>query len=192
MKKILLFFVLLSSFCFAQEKLLWGVASGLNLSKFNGNTEDFTSRTKNKPSFYLGVFAIAPTFEPWVDMKLELLYSKEGSRFVKTGLPQNYYLDYVSMGYLLHIKPYKKLTLNIGFLIDFLVKGDENIPELKNSLFSGKAGIQYSLVDNIGIQASIKTSFSGINETEMITTYPFDSREGTKLQTIQVGIFYLF
>lgn len=182
-------FLFVLNICAQSDKVKWGLNAGMNLATLSSIRGDLDEKMHYKSGIYFGGFAYSKTFEKIADIKLEAMYSQQGGIYKVNGFSQKYVTDYLSTGCLVKINPIKRLYCDVGFVIDFLLKSDKKIPFLYGSHMAAKAGVEFRLTKNIGVEAKLKRSFNhNISNYKMKHKEPFIIDTG--YQVIQIGMVY--
>lgn len=148
-----------------EEGITFGIKGGLNVSDFLGDIKNNTFRT----SVHLGVFSeimISDNFS----LQPELLYSGQGySGRVLPGFSRSKY-DYINFPVLAKIYIAKKISIEAGPQIGFLVSAKEktsddkiNIPNQKTVDFGLNLGLAYDLKNGVFFQTRYNLGLSNVN-----------------------------
>lgn len=148
-----------------EEGITFGIKGGLNVSDFLGDIKNNTFRT----SVHLGVFSeimISDNFS----LQPELLYSGQGySGRVLPGFSRSKY-DYINFPVLAKIYIAKKISIEAGPQIGFLVSAKEKtsddkitIPNQKTVDFGLNLGLAYDLKNGVFFQTRYNLGLSNIN-----------------------------
>jgi hypothetical protein len=194
MKKIALFFVILSSLNINAQKskreegIVFGVKGGMNFSNFVGTVEDQGIRS----SIHLGLLAEIMLSDNF-SIQPELLYSKQGATY--TGQIPGFKrtkLDYILLPLEAKFKLIDKLSLEVGPQLGILMSSrlktntsNDKIDGLKSIDFGINAGLQYHINNAAFVQGRY---FLGLSDTRLSD----NSNNRISNSVIQLSIGYLF
>ena len=158
-----------------EEGITFGIKGGLNVSDFLGDIKKNTFRT----SVHLGVFSeimISDNFS----LQPELLYSGQGySGRVLPGFSRSKY-DYINFPVLAKIYIAKKISIEAGPQIGFLVSAKEktsddkiNIPNQKTVDFGLNLGLAYDLKNGVFFQTRYNLGLSNINSGSNVNAFKY-------------------
>ena len=158
-----------------EEGITFGIKGGLNVSDFLGDIKNNTFRT----SVHLGVFSeimISDNFS----LQPELLYSGQGySGRVLPGFSRSKY-DYINFPVLAKIYVAKKISIEAGPQIGFLVSAKEktsddkiNIPNQKTVDFGLNLGLAYDLKNGVFFQTRYNLGLSNINSGSNVNAFKY-------------------
>ena len=158
-----------------EEGITFGIKGGLNVSDFLGDIKNNTFRT----SVHLGVFSeimISDNFS----LQPELLYSGQGySGRVLPGFSRSKY-DYINFPVLAKIYIAKKISIEAGPQIGFLVSAKEktsddkiNIPNQKTVDFGLNLGLAYDLKNGVFFQTRYNLGLSNINSGSNVNAFKY-------------------
>ena len=158
-----------------EEGITFGIKGGLNVSDFSGDIKNNTFRT----SVHLGVFSeimISDNFS----LQPELLYSGQGySGRVLPGFSRSKY-DYINFPVLAKIYIAKKISIEAGPQIGFLVSAKEKtsddkitIPNQKTVDFGLNLGLAYDLKNGVFFQTRYNLGLSNINSGSNVNAFKY-------------------
>ena len=158
-----------------EEGITFGIKGGLNVSDFLGDIKNNTFRT----SVHLGVFSeimISDNFS----LQPELLYSGQGySGRVLPGFSRSKY-DYINFPVLAKIYVAKKISIEAGPQIGFLVSAKEKtsddkitIPNQKTVDFGLNLGLAYDLKNGVFFQTRYNLGLSNINSGSNVNAFKY-------------------
>ena len=158
-----------------EEGITFGIKGGLNVSDFSGDIKNNTFRT----SVHLGVFSeimISDNFS----LQPELLYSGQGySGRVLPGFSRRKY-DYINFPVLAKIYIAKKISIEAGPQIGFLVSAKEKtsddkitIPNQKTVDFGLNLGLAYDLKNGVFFQTRYNLGLSNINSGSNVNAFKY-------------------
>ena len=158
-----------------EEGITFGIKGGLNVSDFLGDIKNNTFRT----SVHLGVFSeimISDNFS----LQPELLYSGQGySGRVLPGFSRSKY-DYINFPVLAKIYIAKKISIEAGPQIGFLVSAKEKtsddkitIPNQKTVDFGLNLGLAYDLKNGVFFQTRYNLGLSNINSGSNVNAFKY-------------------
>lgn len=173
MKKIIVFFVLLTAFYAGHAQLRAGVKAGLNVSNIAGG-EDYRSKT----GLHFGAFANLKMTSN-LSVQGELLYSGQGARWdddnEKTTL--NYLQVPLLARYTFAPGFYAEAGPQIGFLLKAEDDDEGDVSDIKEYLkttdVSLAIGAGYNVTENFGVYARYNAGFVKFYESEKNRTFQF-------------------
>jgi len=158
MKKIVLIlaFVMFSIYGFSQNAL-YGVRAGYNISNldFEPTTGDFDNTHRN--GFAIGFFAEYSLITN-LSLAPEIQFSAEGAK------EEVLRLDYIQMPIFFKYKIIEKLSIGLGPQIS--LKGHDYKDGLKNLAFSGVAGLEYMISDELFLDLRYSYGLTNIFDKE--------------------------
>jgi hypothetical protein len=171
MKRILFFIIVSSSLTISaqnskkDEGITFGLKGGLNVSNFIGEVNNNTFRT----SVHIGIFSEIMISDKF-SLQPELLYSGQGfSGSATPGFSRSKY-DYINLPVLAKIYIAKKISIEAGPQLGFLVSAKEktdndnvSISNQKTVDFSLNLGLAYDLKNGIFFQTRYNLGLSNIN-----------------------------
>ena len=171
MKRILFFIIVSSSLTISaqnskkDEGIVFGLKGGLNVSNFIGDINNNTFRT----SVHIGIFSEIMISDKF-SLQPELLYSGQGfSGRALPGFSRSKY-DYINFPVLAKIYVAKKISIEAGPQLGFLVSAKEktdndnvSISNQKTVDFSLNLGLAYDLKNGIFFQTRYNLGLSNIN-----------------------------
>lgn len=187
MKKttILLTFMLVSFIGFSQQEALYGVRAGFNISDLNFEESNFTSMPehthRNGYAFgFFGDYSLSEKFGVLVEIQFSAEGSKEKYNQIGQQVsnnPESLRLDFIQMPIMAKIKLTEKLSVGLGPQLGLKVYAYED--NYRNFHFSGIAGAEYMITDNLFLDVRYSQGFTNI----------FDDVVGVKAinENIQIG-----
>jgi len=184
-----LLFVSVTAFSFSQEvdkdatkdqdkkstiedapEIKWGVRAGLNISNLDFSP-DPTFENKHRNGFVFGAFVdygISTTFS----ILTELQYSTEGAE------AEDLRADYIQLPILFRFSLGEFFTVGAGPMVSLKTWGKDD--GFSTFTFSGVAGIEYMITDELFIDARVHYGFTNILDEDLTT-------QEAKFTTIQFG-----
>jgi hypothetical protein len=158
-----------------EEGITFGLKGGLNVSNLVGDISDNTFRT----SVHLGVFSEIMISDKF-SLQPELLYSGQGySGRVLPGFSRSKY-DYINFPVLAKIYIAKKISVEVGPQIGFLVSAKEKtsddkitIPNQKTVDFGLNLGLAYDLKNGVFFQTRYNLGLSNINSGSNVNAFKY-------------------
>jgi len=155
-----------ASYGTASEKFNFGIKLGLNVSNQNLEYDipdfPFDIKTSSLTSFHVGVFGEFILSDK-IELKPELLFSREGSKIDLDVLKFNQTLSYIKAPILVKIYPFNNdLSIlagpQFGFLVDDEIDLDVDDGELIDNSFksfelSATLGLEYDIINNFVLGA---------------------------------------
>jgi hypothetical protein len=169
-----------------EEGITFGLKGGLNVSNLVGDINDNTFRT----SVHLGIFSEIMISDKF-SLQPELLYSGQGySGRVLPGFSRSKY-DYINFPVLAKIYIAKKISIEAGPQIGFLVSAKEKtsddkitIPNQKTVDFGLNLGLAYDLKNGVFFQTRYNLGLSNINSGSNVNAFKYTN----SVIQISVGI----
>ena len=158
-----------------EEGITFGIKGGLNVSDFLGDIKNNTFRT----SVHLGVFSEIMISDKF-SLQPELLYSGQGySGSANPGFSRSKY-DYINFPVLAKIYVAKKISIEAGPQIGFLVSAKEKtsddkitIPNQKTVDFGLNLGLAYDLKNGVFFQTRYNLGLSNINSGSNVNAFKY-------------------
>lgn len=158
MKSILtvLLFVSISTLTFSQETQ-FGVRAGLNISNLDF-TPDADFQNLHRNGFFFGGF-VDYGFSDTISLQVELQYSAEG------GKADDFKADYIQMPIMLRFILGEKLTVGAGPMAS--LKTWKNQDAFSTFAFSGVAGLEYLITDELFVDARFSYGITNILDEDL-------------------------
>jgi hypothetical protein len=158
-----------------EEGITFGLKGGLNVSNLVGDINDNTFRT----SVHLGIFSEIMISDKF-SLQPELLYSGQGySGSANPGFSRSKY-DYINFPVLAKIYVAKKISIEAGPQIGFLVSAKEKtsddkitIPNQKTVDFGLNLGLAYDLKNGVFFQTRYNLGLSNINSGSNVNAFKY-------------------
>jgi hypothetical protein len=158
-----------------EEGITFGLKGGLNVSNLVGDINDNTFRT----SVHLGIFSEIMISDKF-SLQPELLYSGQGySGSANPGFSRSKY-DYINFPVLAKIYIAKKISIEAGPQIGFLVSAKEKtsddkitIPNQKTVDFGLNLGLAYDLKNGVFFQTRYNLGLSNINSGSNVNAFKY-------------------
>ena len=151
-----LFFVMITAFTFAQGTS-YGVRAGLNISNLDFDP-DATFSNQHRNGFAFGGFAdwgISDNFS----ILTELQYSAEGAK------AEELRADYIQMPIMARLGFGNKFTAGIGPMVSLKTWG--NLDGFSTMTFSGIAGVEYMITDELFVDARVHYGLTNILDEDL-------------------------
>jgi Outer membrane protein beta-barrel domain len=172
-----------------EYKMHYGIKAGYNFAKITGSTPDFHPKSNN--GFMVAGF-MAPPAKGGFGFRSEIVYSRQGFSFDASGKISNVSQDYIYMPQLTTFTIAKKLQLQAGAQIGYLLNSKQSssgsastdVMNYFNRIdYGATAGVEIYPIKQVIIGARYNVSFGNIykhpetSSTGIPSPFPFDPNE---------------
>lgn len=184
---IVLVFLGMASFTYAQTHIQPGIKAGLNVANVHGKNFDYNPRA----SFHAGGLLHIHLNRTWA-IQPELVFSSQGAKYTNNGVDYRTKLDYINIPALVQFMTASGFRVETGPQLGFLVaarsKANEGTNNNVNNQYrsadlSWALGAGYLFPSGFGIDARYNFGITEITENAAL-----DRRNNV----FQVGLFYQF
>jgi hypothetical protein len=131
----------------------YGIKAGYNYAKVTGSTPDFHPKSNN--GFFVSGF-MAPASRGGFGFRSEIIYSKQGFSFDASGKMNNIMQEYIYLPQLTTFTIAKKLQLQAGGQMGYLVNAKQGSPDNSSSQNSSTQVMDYFNRIDYGAAAGIE------------------------------------
>lgn len=193
---------------FAQEnadraqRSQFSIKSGYNIARVTGKSPDFQPSSKNG---FMVAASYAPASRNGLGFKTELVFSRQGFSFNEDGVKTNVSADYIYMPQFTTFTIAKKVQLQLGGQIGYLLRSGEKISSQKTDVTEAMNRIDYGAAGGVEIypfkgiilggryNMSLGNSFKNPGTGSVTSPLPFDPSEvKSRNAVINIYVGYKF